>query len=229
MKSCEITWDLESLYSSTKLWDEDFAKLEALAQEFAAYKGRLAESPAIFKAAIEASDTFDRLSEKLYTYAHLRSDENTSVGVNRARVDRICAKLAELSALDAWFEPEVMATPDERMKELLESDELAFYRRSIGSTNLFHARMKSENTKRSAPRAKRLLLWSIADRSIMLISVAYMHTPMRIIPSGADGAIFVKAVARRAPIHISSMARYPFAFPVSFLSCSTLRKYRPVK
>ena len=131
MKNCEITWDLESLYSSTKLWDEDFAKLETLAENFADYKGRLAESPAVFKAAIEASDTFDRLSEKLYTYAHLRSDENTSIGVNRARVDRICAKLAELSALEAWFEPEVMAIPDDRMKELLESEELSFYRRSI--------------------------------------------------------------------------------------------------
>ena len=62
MKNCEITWDLESLYSSTKIWDEDFARLEALAQDFAAYKGRLAESPAVFKAAIEASDTFDRLA-----------------------------------------------------------------------------------------------------------------------------------------------------------------------
>ena len=131
MKQCEITWDLESLYSSVELWNEDFAKLESLAQKFASYKGKLADSPAVFREAIEASDAFERLSEKLYTYAHLRSDENTSIGVNRARVDKICAKLAELSALEAWFEPEVMAIPDARMKELLESDELAFYRRSI--------------------------------------------------------------------------------------------------
>ena len=68
MKNCEITWDLESLYSSNKIWDEDFAKLEALAQKFAAYKGKLAESPAVFKAAIEASDAFDRLSENTQSH-----------------------------------------------------------------------------------------------------------------------------------------------------------------
>ena len=121
MKQSEITWDLESLYSSVELWNEDFAKLEDAAKKFAAFKGKLADSPAVFRAAIEASDAFDRLSEKLYTYAHLRSDENTSIGVNRARVDKICAKLAELSALEAWFEPEVMAIPDDRMQELLDS------------------------------------------------------------------------------------------------------------
>ena len=131
MKQSEITWDLESLYSSVELWNEDFAKLEDAAKKFAAFKGKLADSPAVFRAAIEASDAFDRLSEKLYTYAHLRSDENTSIGVNRARVDKICAKLAELSALEAWFEPEVMAIPDDRMQELLNSEELTFYRRSI--------------------------------------------------------------------------------------------------
>lgn len=131
MKNNEMNWDLEALYPSTKLWDEDFAKLEAAARNFAGYKGRLAEAPAVFREAIEASDAFDRLCEKLYTYAHLRSDENTTIGVNRARVDRICAKLAGLSEMEAWFAPEVMAIPEERMAELLQSEELAFYRRSI--------------------------------------------------------------------------------------------------
>ena len=131
MKNKEMCWDLEALYSSLELWDEDFSKLEAMAQKFAAYKGRLAESPALFREAIEVSDEFERLSEKLYVYAHLRSDQDTTVGSNRARVDRICSKLAELSALEAWFEPEVMAIPDDRMKELLSSEDLAFYRRSI--------------------------------------------------------------------------------------------------
>lgn len=131
MKKSEMNWDLEALYSSVELWEEDYAKLESYAGKFAGYRGRLAESPAIFREAIEVSDAFDRLAEKLYTYAHLRSDENTSIGVNRARVDRISAKLAALSELEAWFAPEVMAIPDERMKELLQSGELAFYRRSI--------------------------------------------------------------------------------------------------
>ena len=131
MKNHEICWDLESLYATPALWDEDFAKLDGAARNFAGYRGRLAESPELFRQAIEASDEFDRLAEKLYTYAHLRSDENTTIGVNRARVDRISAKLAALSELEAWFAPEVMAIPDDRMDELLQSEELALYRRSI--------------------------------------------------------------------------------------------------
>ena len=127
----EVTWDLEALYADTAAWEADFAQLRSKAEAFAAFKGKLSESPAVLKAAIEASDDFDRLAEKVYCYAHLRSDEDTSIGANRARVDRVSSLLSQLSPLEAWFSPELMAIPDDRMQELLNAPELAFYRRSL--------------------------------------------------------------------------------------------------
>ncbi len=126
-----ITWDLSVLYPDSESWEKEFSTLQSMAEKFYSFKGRLAESPAVLKAAIETSDEFDRLAEKLYTYAHLLSDENTSIGKNRARVDRISAKLSALSEMESWFDPEIMAIPDERMQELLNAPELAFYRRSL--------------------------------------------------------------------------------------------------
>ena len=126
-----MTWDLEVLYKDIESWEQDFAKISELAENFASYKGRLSESPAVLKQAIEASDTFDRLAEKVYCYAHLKSDENTSINTNRARVERVKAKFAELSPLESWFDPEIMAIPEEKMNSFLESPELAFYRRSL--------------------------------------------------------------------------------------------------
>ena len=124
-------WDLEALYPSPAAWERDFAAIEPLMKEFAAWKGKLAASPANFRAAIEAQDRVDRLAEKVYSYAHLRSDENTADNSNHSRVDRLESLFASLTPLEAWFEPEVMAIPDARMAELLAAPELAFYRRSI--------------------------------------------------------------------------------------------------
>ena len=66
-----MTWDLEALYKDIESWEQDFAKITELAETFASYKGRLSESPAVLKEAIKASDAFDRLAEKVYSYAHL--------------------------------------------------------------------------------------------------------------------------------------------------------------
>ncbi|MBE6365459.1 MAG: oligoendopeptidase F [Lentisphaerae bacterium] len=126
-----ITWDLKALYPDPESWEKEFAALQSAAEKFYSFKGHLAESPELLKAAIEASDEFDRLAEKLYTYAHLLCDENTSISKNRARVDRICAKLSALSEMESWFDPEIMAIDDRRMQELLDSPVLAFYRRSL--------------------------------------------------------------------------------------------------
>lgn len=108
-----------------------FNRIKPLAEAFLAYRGRLAESALVLKEAIEALDAFERLGEKVYVFAHLRSDENTADNANRGRVDRVEALFASLAETSAWFDPEVMAIPEERMNAFLDAPELALYRRSL--------------------------------------------------------------------------------------------------
>ncbi len=125
------TWDLASLYASVEDWEVDFKRIRPLAEVFSSFRGHLAESSRILREAFEALDEFSRLGEKVYVFARLRSDENTSDNTNRGRVDRVEALFASLSETSAWFEPEVMAIPEERIKVFLEDPELSLYRRSL--------------------------------------------------------------------------------------------------
>lgn len=124
-------WDLEKIYPDTASWEKDFARIRPEADKFTAFRGRLGESAETLKRAIEQSDAFDRLVEKVYVYAHLKSDENTADNTARARLDRVESLLAEISGEHAFFTPEIMAVDEERMKSFLESETLAFYRRSL--------------------------------------------------------------------------------------------------
>ena len=124
-------WDLTKLYADAADWERDFARLPELAAACAAFKGRLSESPKLLKQAIEARDALSRLEEKLYCYAHHKSDENLADNANRSRVDRIEACFAQLAAQEAWFAPELMAISDEKIAEFLRAPELELYRRSI--------------------------------------------------------------------------------------------------
>ncbi len=125
------SWDLSLLYKSIEDWEKDFAEIEKLAEKFHSFHGHLADSPETCADAIAASDDFERLAEKVYCYAHLKSDENTAINTNRARVDRVTALFSRLSPLEAWFEPELLAIPDDRMEEFLKNDKLKFYEYSI--------------------------------------------------------------------------------------------------
>ena len=131
MSKENLTWDLEAIYAKNEDWEKDFDCLQQLAEDFASYKGRLAESAEVLAKAFEANDTLSRLAEKLYTYAHLKSDENTSINSNRARVDKLKAKFANLAPLETWFDPEFAQIPEEKVKEFMEQDVLKLYKRTM--------------------------------------------------------------------------------------------------
>ncbi len=124
-------WNLDAIYPDDSQWEVDFGMIRTLAAHFAAYRGRLSESPSILEKAFAALDAFKRLGEKVYMYARLRSDENTADSTNLARLNRVCALLADLSETSSWFEPEIMAIPETQMTVYLKSDDLQLYRRSL--------------------------------------------------------------------------------------------------
>jgi len=94
-------------------------------------KGKLGETPANLKKAYDKFDQLHRTLEKVYVFAHLKSDEDISSSKNTGTLNRVTAKFAEIQGASAWFEPEVLALPDSKIKKYLRSKELAFYRRSL--------------------------------------------------------------------------------------------------
>lgn len=141
----EYTWDLSPLYSNNEDWEKDFGKIDALLKEVLKFKRKLKLSASNIAKSYDVSDTMDRTLEKLYVYAHLKCDEDTGNSENRARMDRISARLADIEGEIAWFEPELMAIPEKKIREYLETPELAFYKKSI--EELLHYRKHTLSAK----------------------------------------------------------------------------------
>ena len=72
------TWDLDIFYKSLDSWEKDFKSLDTLLSDFMSCKGTLGKSAGYLKSALEKNDVLDRRLEKVYTYAHLRADEDTA-------------------------------------------------------------------------------------------------------------------------------------------------------
>lgn len=129
------TWDLTPLYRDAAAWEDDLEQLEGLAAAFNQYGGELSESPETLRAAFAASFALSRTLSKLFTYAHLKSDEDVADSENKSRLERISAKAAAIQGSTAWFEPEMMAMEVERFDELRNNPALADYQRQIDEIN----------------------------------------------------------------------------------------------
>ncbi len=141
-------WDLTCLYASDEAWEADFRKLDELLADFMQYKGHLGDSPETLKKAFEASDALSRLEEKVYVYAHLRHDEDTSDSVYSALKGRIEAKGAGIGGQTAWFDPELMSIEKERFQAFRNDPVLAFYKRTLDDTEREREHTLSEAEER---------------------------------------------------------------------------------
>ncbi len=127
----EMTWDLELIYNDLDVWEKDFAAIDEKINVIMRFQGRLGDGPEILADAFRAMDEMERLAEKVYVYAHLRSDQDLGNSENRSLLDRVSIKFAELSGAMAWFEPEFLALDASVHQLYLCSSELKFYNRTI--------------------------------------------------------------------------------------------------
>lgn len=126
-------WNVEALYQSIEDWEKDFQIYARPDQkphwpEIAAFRGRLGESAKTLKEALESTFSIDRKLSSLYTYAHLRHDEDIINDQNKVLYSRIMGIMHDFSQEVSWFEPEILALPKETMTAFLKSPELAPYK-----------------------------------------------------------------------------------------------------
>jgi oligoendopeptidase F len=127
----EDIWNIEELYPNFQSWKHAFKQVSPNDQspwpELLSYKGRLGESPKILLEALTTSFSLSRQLEKLYTYAHLRHDEDITNPEHKNGYEKALTLLHLFAESTSWMEPEILSLPQNVLDEFLQSPVLAKY------------------------------------------------------------------------------------------------------
>ena len=118
----EDKWKLEKIYANEDAWEKDFNILKKESPKLREFAGKLNDKEEILKY-LELNEKVSRLGETLYVYAHMKSDEDTSNQKYQSYMNKIDAFMAEFASYGAFFVPELLALPDEFIKDLIKNDE----------------------------------------------------------------------------------------------------------
>lgn len=129
----EDQWDLDSLYPSLKDWERDFNAFINLQQkphwpQIGAYRGTLKQGPQKVKEALQTILELERKLVKLYTYVHLRHDEDIAQSTFKAAYEQAVAAIHYFSQETAWLQPELLTLSEEVLETYLDSPVLKDYR-----------------------------------------------------------------------------------------------------
>ena len=110
----ELTWDLEAIFKTDELWEAEYKALEEDIPKINEYQGKLGDSAEVLLAVFQLQDSLSERLGKLYTYSHMRNDEDTTnskyQGMNQ-RADNI---LTLASSQMSYIVPEIL-TIDEKV------------------------------------------------------------------------------------------------------------------
>ena len=109
-------------------WEEAFAAWEGQIAGYAPFLGKLGEDAEALAACLKFDEEFDRAGERLGTYAHLKTAEDTGESAYQRMQGRYINVAGRAAEAASYIRPEILAIPDARMQEFLASEALAPYR-----------------------------------------------------------------------------------------------------
>lgn len=142
------TWDLATLYSDDDAWKKDFDHLESLLPTFETYQGRLGESAATLAEALEFDNDFDRLAEKLGTYAFLKTTEDQADSEYQGMKSRFQNLAVRAGQAASYMRPELLAIEEEKMQSLIDDPSLTLYRLQLERLRRFRPHTLSDKEER---------------------------------------------------------------------------------
>ncbi|MFW0779667.1 oligoendopeptidase F [Rossellomorea marisflavi] len=133
----ELTWRLEDIFPSDEAWEKEFKEIQELSGKAGDFKGTLGNGADELYAAFAFQDEILERMGKVYTYSHMRYDQDTTNSHYQGMDDRAKSLYTKLGSAFAYLVPEVLSIEEERIASFLEEKaELKVYAHALEEINL---------------------------------------------------------------------------------------------
>ncbi|PWA12705.1 oligoendopeptidase F [Pueribacillus theae] len=132
----EETWNLEAIFANEQEWETEFQNVKNLLPKITEFQGKLGESSETLYEALELQNEISMKLSKVYTYASMRNDEDTTNAHNQGLKDRAFNLATGVSSELAFIVPELLSIPESTLNYFLEeNDKLKLYTHALEEIN----------------------------------------------------------------------------------------------
>lgn len=132
----EDTWRLEDIFATEEDWESEWKDLKEDLVKAESFKGTLGESADKLFTALQFQDEiFERLG-RVYTYSHMRYDQDTTNSFYQSMDDRAKTLYSQAASAFSFVVPELLGIEERRVEQFLkEKEELRLYEHSLEEIN----------------------------------------------------------------------------------------------
>lgn len=154
----EDTWKLEDIFASDDAWEKEFEEVKALIPQMEKFKGKLGESAQTLYDALQEQDELTMRVSKLYTYAHMRYDQDTTNSFYQGLNDRIKTLYTQIASALSYVTPEILSIEESKIKQYMaEHKELKLYAHALDEITRERPHILSESEEALLAQASEVL------------------------------------------------------------------------
>ena len=127
-----MTWNLTDIYADESLWEDDFNTVKEVSTEIADRESVFVSSAKEMLRTLQLDDQLDFLLEKLYVYAHLHEDEDTTNPHYQSLMERAKNLYVDVSAKTSYMPSQILGLSSETLDTYYQQEEsLEYYKHTI--------------------------------------------------------------------------------------------------
>ncbi len=140
----EHTWDLSPLFKIDGSWRKALRKLESQISGFDRFRGKLSSSPRILRDCFVFESNFERLAERVGSYAFLKASEDLGNSTYQGMVAEYTRVATRAEEAASFIAPEIQAIPQKTIHRYLKSPLLRDFRFKLEKLLRFRPHILSE-------------------------------------------------------------------------------------
>ena len=143
----ELKWDFTHIFKTKEDWEKAYSEVESEISALSALKGTLGESADSLAKAYDTLFGFYEKFEPIADYAFLKKTIDGGDSEAQAMGDRVNMLAVKASSAAAFFDPELMEIPEEKLAEFMKSDKMKKYAHIVEDATRLRAHVLDEKSE----------------------------------------------------------------------------------
>lgn len=119
----ELTWKLEDIFETDEAWEQEMAKLQEEIPKIEQYQGKLGESAENLYEVLQLQDHLSERLGKLFTYAHMRYDQDTTNSFYQRLNAQAESILTVASSKMSYIVPEILSIDEAKLNSFIKEEQ----------------------------------------------------------------------------------------------------------
>ncbi len=117
------TWNLQEIYPDDQAWNDAKSQFAEKINKVASFKGTLSQSADKLADALQFQSEITKEFYRLYSYASMKSDQDTRVAKYLSMKQEIGQLGTEYSSMASYIEPEILEIDEPKLKKFIEENQ----------------------------------------------------------------------------------------------------------